>query len=180
MIILKEKKRVVKEGVWDFNGVKAVPVFNALLKIKKSSYHVVGSDEFFDGLDKALTEIHYLYWLMGKPQNKITFHKAMRDLNIIWEQIKCLDYPDKMPLFSWKECEYTFPKKGDAGQVFVKTPNGKVTGSIKVSNDFVCYFSRRRTHIAQSDRCHLQALKTLLSFPPPVITVSLSKNRDVF
>jgi hypothetical protein len=142
MIILVEKKQAIKEGVWAFNGAKALPVINALSKIRKSTYGVIGSDSFFDSLDNAIYEARYLYWLMGKPQSKVTLHNAQPDLDHIWKQIRSLGYDalDKMPPFSWKECKYEFPKSGITEQVSVKAPSGKlITGWIKVSEDFIGY-----------------------------------------
>jgi hypothetical protein len=141
MIILTEKKPAIKEGTWAFNGVKAASVISALSKIRKSTYSIIGSDSFFDSLDNAIYEARYLYWLMGKPQSKVTLHNAQADLDHIWKQIRLMGYDalDKMPPFSWKECKYEFPK-GITEQVSVKAPNGKlITGWIKVSDDFIDY-----------------------------------------
>lgn len=142
MIILSEKKRAVREGVWAFNGVKALPVISALSKIRRSAYGIIGSDSFFNSLDGAIYEARYLYWLMGKPQNKIILRNARADLDHIWKQIRWAGFKvfDKIPPFSWKECKYEFPRGGNTEQVLVKAPGGEpLTGWVKVSDDFVGY-----------------------------------------
>jgi hypothetical protein len=141
MVFLTERKQAVKEGAGTFNSAGVLSVINVLSSARKRAYNAIGSDHFFSSLDSAIYEARYLYWLMGKPCNKVTLRKAQMDLNDIWHRIRSQGYGvlASMPPFSWKECKYEFPEESTE-EVLVRAPNGKiVAGRVEVTEDFMYY-----------------------------------------
>lgn len=68
---LTNKKVVLKEGTWQLGNVDEMKAIGTqLINLKDRSYHIVGDDEFFNGLDSSLRRLDEL--IKFKTSNKPT------------------------------------------------------------------------------------------------------------
>ena len=61
-----EEKKEIKEGTWAVGNVKDIQrILDTLVKLKDNAYNVVGDDDFFNGLDSAISRAEEL--MMNAP-----------------------------------------------------------------------------------------------------------------
>lgn len=76
--VKKLKKEKLKEGTWALDRAKIPGIIKEIEALKKKAYNIIGDDEFFDGLDSAISRAEYFMDEKSK-KNDVPGHSNIKE-----------------------------------------------------------------------------------------------------